>query len=108
VLIKSEFDDSFQTGKDPFFPGSTRIRGSLIATNKQALLEWPDLRLAGISAASSQRLALVNKYTFAAGETQEVKVKDQTYEIQCVEIRERSVVLSWRGEKREFSLRSEL
>lgn len=105
ALIKSEFDDSLTTGKDPFFPRSSRIRGQAAVTNVPVVLDFPDLRLKGISGTATQRLALINRYTLAEGESQEIRVNDRSYAITCVAVRERSVVLSWRGQQRELFLR---
>lgn len=89
-------------GRDPFSRPPT------------AALQVPDapkapdtLLLKGISGSASRRLALINNQTFADGETSSVHVGAASKKVKCIEIREKSVVISVEGEAapREISLK---
>jgi len=103
-LPKSVFVES---GKDPFFPKSTRR----VATQPSAPTDTPSdvpegvLLLQGLSFANGHKLALINKRTLAEGEEMDVKMKNGIMRLKCVEIRERSVVISIRGTTQEIFLR---
>ena len=93
---KSVFIDDFKSGKDPFFPKSTR-RGVVAdpksaATNTVAALP-AGLVLKGLAGPPRRRLAIINSHTLAAGETADIKVDGQVVKVQCLEVRERSVLL---------------
>jgi hypothetical protein len=107
AAAKSVFTDDANFGKDPFFPKSgRRIATAPVASNPQ-ITEVPDriFILKGISVNKDRRLALINNYTFAAGEEAEVKVEGRMVRVRCVEVRERSVVISVRGVAKEIFLR---
>ena len=103
VFIKSEFDEGPKSGKDPFFPNSIRTASRVATTNVVA--ELPDLVLKGISVTRNKRLAMINGYTFEEGEEQDVKAGSRTYRIKCVEIRDKSVVINYKGLTKELALR---
>lgn len=93
---KSVFIDDFKSGKDPFFPKSTR-RGVLsdpkgAATNTVSALP-AGLVLKGLAGPPRRRLAIINNHTVAAGETAEIKVDGRLLKVRCLEVRERSVLL---------------
>jgi hypothetical protein len=91
---QSTFVTEGATGKDPFFPSSTR-RVRKIDTGKP--VEARDfsnlLKLTGI-AGGVRPIATINNLTFAVGEEQEVKAEGGRLKIRVLEIREKSVVLS--------------
>lgn len=103
-LPKSVFVES---GKDPFFPKSTRR----VPTKPSAPTDTPSdvpegvLQLQGLSFANGHKLALINKRTLAEGEEMDVKMKNGIMRMKCMEIRERSVVISIRGTTQEIFLR---
>jgi hypothetical protein len=104
---KSVFTDDASFGKDPFFPKSSRRAAAApVVTNPQTA-EVPDrvFILKGISVNKDRRLALVNNYTFAAGEEAEIKIEGRSIRVRCLEVRERSVVISVRGASKEIFLR---
>ena len=112
VAPKSVFVDDARSGKDPFFPTSTRRLDSLVRlapTNSASPLTTylSCLSLKGLSGTKEQPLALINGYTVAEGELAEIKCGGQILKIRCREIRERSVLveLDGRGEIRELKLR---
>jgi hypothetical protein len=108
----SAFSDSRSFGKDPFFPKSTRRTQSVvISTNTTVPVgELPaGLVLKGLSGTAQRRLAVINNYTFAAGEEAEVRVGFQLFRVRCVEIKDRSVMISVNGAPpRELTLRQGL
>ena len=104
---QSVFVDDPKFGKDPFFPRSKRRGVELVSTNT-AYAAVPDLVLKGISGLKEKRLALVNNRTLEKGEEAEIKVNNQPLRVRCVEIREKSVVLSVDGQIKEIFLRQNL
>jgi hypothetical protein len=94
VFPQSVFATEGATGKDPFFPNSTRrIRrddsGKQPATRDLSSL----LKLTGI-AGGVRPIATINNLTFAVGEEQEVKVEGGKARIRVLEIREKSVIIA--------------
>ena len=55
------------------------------------------LQLKGISGPANRRLALINNESLLAGETATIKIDGQSLTIHCIEIREKSVVISVKG-----------
>ena len=107
---RSVFEDNPNTGKDPFFPKSTRRRQEIVravATNAPPTLPSAELALKGISGSKSQPLALINTTTVGLGEKAEVKCGQQAIMLRCLEIRDRSVLIEIvaTGELRELRLR---
>ena len=112
ALIKSVFVADATTGKDPFFPGSTRRneaveQNSVTNTTSQPSTLFNNLTLKGISGSKGQMLALINSSTVGVGELAEVRCGQQVVKIRCREIRNRSVVieLDGVGEVKELKLR---
>ena len=109
----SLFDDNSPSGKDPFFPNSTRRQETVVRVTPTATKNAPapnrlhTLSLRGISGLDGQKLALINGSTVAQGELAEIRLSGQLVKIRCREIRERSVVveLEGGGEVREIKLR---
>lgn len=68
---------------------------------------YSDLVLKNISGTKNRRFALVNDQTLGAGETAKVKLGDGEVKVHCLEIRDRSVVVSVDGQtgSRELVLR---
>ena len=97
-------------GKDPFFPKSRRLQvAPVISTNVPLPSgELPaGMVLKGLSGTKEKPLAIINNYTFAAGEEAEVRVGLGIYRVKVVEIKERSVMVSVNGTPpRELTLRS--
>jgi len=113
VVPKSVFMSSPESGKDPFFPNSTRRLHTLArvvsttdAPQKSAV--WGQLILKGISGTKAQPLALINGSTFAKGEVADIKCASrQVIRIRCLAVRENSVLVELDGtsETRELKLR---
>ena len=114
VFVRSVFEDNPDVGKDPFFPDSPRRRLLRAKANDKQLVLSPGERvfgqlfLKGVSGSVDRRLALINGYTFQAGETVEMRVGGQTHKIRCLEIRETAavIVLEETNERRELHLRA--
>ncbi len=104
---ESVFIDRPTFGKDPFFPRSDR-RGASTTAPIVSLSDIPDLVLKGVSGVRGKRLALINNYTLETGEETAMKIGKQIYNVKCLEIRERSVIINFKGQPRELHLRQGL
>lgn len=109
VPEKSVFSDTPGVGRDPFFPNSQRRKQAapqkIVATG-----EIPgNIVLKGLSGTVQKRLAVINNYTLAEGEESEIRAGGQLFRVRCVEIRERSVMISVNGmEPKELKMRAGL
>ena len=117
VIPKSVFVDDLKTGKDPFFPYTARRveKVPLAPTSNGTMPIQPrnlldQVLLKGISGTGTRRFALINNHTFEVGEQAEVKTNEGKIKIRCLEIRDRSVVVSVAGElqRRELALNEKL
>ena len=107
VAEKSVFADTPGFGRDPFFPNSKRRQH--VATPKTIVAgELPStIVLKGLSGTTQKRLAVINNYTLAEGEETEIRAGGQLFRVRCVEIRERSVMVSVNGmEPKELKMRA--
>jgi hypothetical protein len=70
-------------------------------------VRYTNLVLQNISGPKSHRFALVNNQTLAVGDTARVKLGDSEVRVHCMEIRDRSVIVSVDGQQgsRELVLR---
>ena len=93
-------------GCDPFFPNSVRVYASnLPKTNR---VSGPiSLELKGLSGTPERRLAIINDYTFAEGETNEVNTPTGRVRVHCLQIKDDSVIVEVAGERRELRLRQD-
>lgn len=110
---KSTFMDDPNFGKDPFFPKSKRREPTVVQTNAVVEISVPELLLKGISGSKERRLALIgtpngNSYTFGVGEAADMKIGNQPVPVRCVEIRDKAVIISVRGQTKELRLRQGL
>jgi len=114
---QSIFINDPSIGKDPFFPNSTRRAGMVPIKPRPSPISnaidhldpgFDHFSLKGISLSANKKLALINSYTFAEGEEQEVRVADQTVRVRCVTILERSAVIRIKGREKELTLREGL
>lgn len=111
------FTDVITTGQDPFFPDSQRrdprpVKPANTNTGKAAApvaIKNPSQHVAlrGIIGSVGKQLALINNIAFAVGEEQTVQTPDGPLRVKCVEILERSVIVSLDGqaETKEIPLR---
>jgi hypothetical protein len=86
------FDLAAKPTKDPFFPLSLR-QPVQIATNATPTFSAAVFNLKGLSGSPGHRLALINNRTVAAGEDAEITTSAGKVKIQCVEIKESSVII---------------
>jgi len=108
-IPKSVFDERLKTGKDPFFPTSTRRNKAEFTPIPEITpkVVAPQLTLRGIAGTASKRFALINSQTFAVGETQPVKFPGGQVKVTCLEISESTVTVMIDGqtEKKELRLK---
>lgn len=99
-------------GRDPFFPLSKRFEQLLPKTNDVYTPPQPqfpeELQCRGITL-GERRLAMVNGRSVEAGERFPFRLPNGTVlQVQCLQIRERSVILEVNGVRKELHLRSHL
>jgi len=108
---KSAFTDDPAVGKDPFFPKSSR-RKFVPKTEDEPLPPEPAvpdfIKLNGISVTDGRRLAIISNYTAAQGEEFTLKHNGQPLKVQCVEIKDKSVIIAVNGVTKELPLRAAL
>jgi len=105
---KSVFVDRPNFGRDPFFPNSAR-RGKIVQdTVVEPTANFDNLVLKGTSGTAEKRLAIINNKTFESGEEGELRIGGHLTKVKCVEVREKSVVVSINGVTRELFLGSKL
>ena len=76
-------------GRDPFFPRSSRVRGSTPpATTKTNGVHAPpaELVLGGVSGTEENPLAIINNVTFGVGDSLEVTSGTRRFRVRCLEI----------------------
>ena len=106
--LKSVFTDDPSFGKDPFFPKSPRRKFVPKAPDEKP----PDptvsdfIALKGISFVDGKKLAIINTSTVGEGEEFSLKVNGQILKGQCIEIKEKSVIINSGGATKEIFLRS--
>jgi len=101
---QSVFATEGVTGKDPFFPNSSRRLKRDDTANRPPTRDYSNLlRLTGI-AGGVRPIATINNLTFAVGEEQEVKVDGGKVKIRVIEIREKSVLVSVEKQPRAIEL----
>src|ERR1041385_7475385 len=104
-IPKSIFAVEGETGRDPFFPNSTRRKKRDDLTKPPPVRDYSTLlKLTGI-AGGVRPIATINALTFAAGEEQEVKVEGGKAKIRVLEIREKSVVVTVEGQAKPIELK---
>lgn len=96
-------------GKDPFFPGSTRVQN----VNVEVKPKGPtpvviELSLKGISGTAAEPLAIINTTTFTTGEENEVITEGGRMRVRCVEINitAGTVLVQVGGQRRELRLQA--
>jgi hypothetical protein len=115
TMPKSVFVDDAKSGKDPFFPNSTRRVEELPHVTQTSVVPvsnavFSQLALKGISGTRGEPLALINTTTVGLGETAEIRCSGQIVKVVCREIRESSVLIELVGshEVRELRLRDNI
>lgn len=100
---QSVFVDRKGFGRDPFFPNSQRRLGP-VQTNTVVDVNVSNLSLKGVSGTTDKRLAIINNRTFEVGEEGDLRVAGQLLKIKCLEVRERSVLITVNGISKELFL----
>lgn len=91
-------------GRNPFFPGPAEVQKPA-AASRAATADNFALVLNGLSG-PPKRTAMINGRTFEAGEKGEVKLADGSrLQVECVEVRDDSAMISVGGQTRELRLR---
>jgi hypothetical protein len=95
-----------QEGKDPFFPLSTRLYGSVVVkTNGTTPVRViVDLKLKGISGTADHPLAIINNRTFTANEEGTVSTSTGRVPIRVLEIKPEAVLVLVNGQERILRL----
>jgi hypothetical protein len=105
---KSVFVDRPNFGRDPFFPNSSR-RGTIVQdTVIEPAANFNNIVLKGISGTAEKRLAIINNKTIGVGEEADLRIGGHLTKVKCVEVREKSVVISINGVTRELFLGNKL
>ena len=106
---KAVFVDDPASGKDPFFPRSIRRKRTVVEETPVPIVVPDDsLVLKGLSGTAEKRLAIINNYTFQAGEEYVLRVGTGQLKVRCLEIRDQSVLVNVNGITRELRMRSKL
>ncbi|MBI2924439.1 MAG: hypothetical protein HYY24_01910 [Verrucomicrobia bacterium] len=112
AIPKSEFVFEAEVSRDPFFPKSSRLRptapASALGTAPTPQDLTSGLALKGFLGSPTKPLALLNNRTCAPGEEVVVKLPGGQLKVRCVEIRQKSVVVTIEGEpgRKELFLRA--
>ena len=103
---RSEFKDDIGFGKDPFFPRSTRRPKVVIKQPIDPIRSSVpgNVALKGISVFKDKKLAIINDRTLAEGEEFTLKNNGQPVKVKCVEIKEKSVIVSVGSATKELTL----
>ena len=114
VVRPAEFNDNYMKGVDPFFPTSRRRYPKAAPTEvvsapptEEASGNVEHLTLKGITGLGSQRLALINNRTFAAGESAAVRTPTGQMKIRVLELGESSVKVTIGNEGKVYEIRLE-
>ena len=111
---KSVFQLGAQSGRDPFFPDSTRGTAKTEGALASRLPLVSYLKLVGIRPGTTRPMALINRTAFAPREEGDVsivvsnqfgKAEVQKINIRCLEIRRDAVIISIPGEEGSKELR---
>ena len=91
-------------GRDPFFPASTRPYQltPLTSDKTNEVTNLDSLVMQGISGVPPQRLVIINKHTFAAGDYGEVSTSQGRIRVHCLEINANSTVIEVNGQRHEL------
>ena len=109
VFVHDPLDAGF--GKDPFFPKTKRFEREIPKDVENQVIERlvPDeIALKGISIIEDRKLAIINTVTAAEGEVFTLRIKGQPVKVQCVEIKDKSVIISVNDATKELPLRASL
>jgi len=90
-------------GRDPFYPSSSRpYQAAVLPVAAATSVNLDSLSLQGISGLPPNRLAIINKHTFAQGDHAEVSTSQGRIHIHCLEIDANSAVIEVNGQRHEL------
>lgn len=110
---KSVFTIDPETGRDPFFPKSTRLKQQVVIYTNDVAVAPPsfpnEIRCQGFSGTPDRRFALVSNKTVEKGEEFDLTLRTgQRVRVRCVDVKETTVTLEINGVTRELRLRAGL
>ena len=100
-----ELPKSADDGRDPFFPTSTRLFGSVTTTKTKTAPTGSGLVLKALAGYPGNRFATINSIVFAEGEERECVTPGGRITVRCLEISEDSVVVEVGGARRILRMR---
>lgn len=90
-------------GRDPFYPASSRpYQAAVLPTAKTMDLNLDLLVMQGISGAPPNRLVIINKRTFAEGDSSEVSTSQGRIRVHCLEINDHTALIEVNGQRHEL------
>jgi hypothetical protein len=89
------------TGRDPFFPDSTRPYEVAVAAAPK-VADITSLVLRGFSGSMDRRLVIINNHTFAPGDEGDVVTAAGRIHLTCIAIKTNSVVIEAGGQRHEI------
>lgn len=92
-IPQSYFEFSNVGVKDPFFPASPRLAMPVATNSVSTAVGVSAFQLKALTGVGKDRLATINNRTLAAGEEGKVETVNGVVKVQCVEIRDNTVVL---------------
>jgi hypothetical protein len=93
-------------GRDPFFPRRTVVEAKPDKGGETPKPTAVSLSLKGISRGiGTRRYALINDKTFTVGDEHEVVVNNSRVRVNCIEIKEDSVIIEMNGVRQELRMR---
>jgi hypothetical protein len=93
-------------GRDPFFPESIRPYNEGKAPTNHTVATAITLKLNGVSGTGTNRLVMINGYTFAQNESHEIPTSSGRIKVRCIEITgDESVLVEVNGVPRELRMK---
>ncbi|MDD5141181.1 MAG: hypothetical protein PHY43_13080 [Verrucomicrobiales bacterium] len=90
-------------GRDPFYPSSSRpYQAAVLPSARTTDLNLDSLVMQGVSGMPPNRLAIINKHTFAVGDYAEVSTTQGRIHVHCLEINSNSAVIEVNGQRHEL------
>ena len=101
VSIASNTPNTLRVSNGPNPPNVPTVSN---VTNEPEPAVLREITLKGILKTQNRQLALINGYTFQAGDERELRVNGKLVKVHCLEIREDSVLVSFGGRSRPNEL----
>jgi hypothetical protein len=91
---------SAHEGHDPFFPESSRLYETAVATHAA---EITTLTVRGFSGTPGNRMVIINNHTFGVGDEGDVLTPSGRIHVRCLEINPNGVVIEANSQRRELN-----